>query len=439
MPQKYYKCKIPFHQPYFDEEDIKAVVETLRSGWVTTGPAVKAFEKAFCEYVGALYSVAVNSCTAAMHLALAALGIGPGDAVLTTPYTFVATAEAIQYLGAKPVFVDISEEDFNLDPGLIEDVIRKSGEKVRALLPVHVAGHPCDMKAIMEVAEWYGLRVVEDAAHALEAAIGAERKAQRAGGVETERRAWREVRAEEIRNPLRWKVGTIGDATCFSFYATKNITTGEGGTVTTNDAELAEKIRCLSLHGMSRDAWKRYSAEGSWYYEIIEQGYKYNMPDLLAALGLSQLRKVDKMFRIRRRYAEIYEQELGVLSGIITPKPGLDVRHAWHLYIIRLQTERLKITRTEFIQKLEAAGIGTSVHFIPLHLHPFYQKNFNYKYGDFPVAEKVYESAVSLPLYPKMTEEHVCYVASKVEELLKENYKPTLFAGHEMLSDNSGI
>ncbi|MFQ5864646.1 MAG: DegT/DnrJ/EryC1/StrS family aminotransferase, partial [bacterium] len=211
----------------------------------------------------------------------------------------------------------------------------------------------------------------------------------------------------------------------------------EGGMVTTNDPELARKIRCLSLHGMSRDAWKRYSAEGSWYYEVIFQGYKYNMPDILAALGLSQLKKVEEMFKVRSRYAKIYEEQLSGLEALITPKASRDVRHAWHLYIIRLQTERLKITRNDFIQKLKAAGIGTSVHFVPLHLHPFYQRKFGYKYGDFPVAEKVYKSAISLPLYPKMTQEQVYYVVSKVKELLKEHQKPTLFPGYEILSDDS--
>ncbi len=442
--------KIPFHRPYLDNDDIQAVVETLQSGWITTGPKVKSFESAFCDYVGAPYAVAVNSCTAAMHLALVGLGIGPGDVVVTSPYTFVATAEAIQYVGARPVFVDICEQDFNIDPDILERTIAKLKGKVRAILPVHVAGHPCDMNSIMEIAERSELRVVEDAAHALESAIKAgtsrvaldknmDLKAQKVVVVDrsADGKEWIEKTVSLKKNEEQWeKIGTIGDATCFSFYATRNITTGEGGMVTTNDPELAERIRCLSLHGMSRDAWRRYSAEGSWYYEIVDHGFKYNMPDLLGALGLSQLQKADKMFKIRCKYAEIYEQELGELAGIITPKPGCDVLHAWHLYIIRLQTDCLKITRSEFVEQLKAAGIGTSVHFIPLHLHSYYQQYFNYKYGDFPVAERVYESAISLPLYPKMSEEQVYYVASKVKELIKENYLPTLFRGHEILVKN---
>jgi perosamine synthetase len=420
-----------------DEEDIQAVVETLRSGWVTTGPSVKAFERAFSGYVDVPQAVAVNSCTAAMHLALAALGIGPGDRVVTSTYTFVATAEAILYLGAEPIFIDIQEDDFNLDVGMLETTLKRLNSQVKAVMPVHVAGHPCDMVAITELARKYDFYVVEDAAHALESAVCVS-DVKSVG-----RKALSVKRGEEIGNPKSeignpklgngrwWKVGSIGDATCFSFYATKNITTGEGGMVTTKNVELAERIRCLSLHGMSRDAWKRYTAEGSWYYEIIEQGYKYNMPDILAALGLAQLKKVERMYALRLRYAKIYEQQLSEFEALVTPKVHRDVRHAWHLYVIRLRSEYLRITRNEFIEKLKAVGIGTSVHFIPLHLQPFYQRKFGHKYGDFPVAEKVYESAISLPLYPKMTEEQVYFVASKVRELVEENYKPVLFSGYE--------
>lgn len=513
---------IPFHKPFLDDDDIQAVVETLKSGWITTGPAVRRFEAAFAEYTGAKHAIAVNSCTAAMHLALAGLGVGPGDAVITSPYTFVATAEAIQYLGARPVFVDVREEDFNIDPEKVLEVLRAwevgreragGGEwsvgrgasskgttrkgagrsfatpdsqflipnspnsdtrslipdaqqgRLRAILPVHIAGHPCNMAALMAIAREYGLKVVEDAAHCLEGAVfepgsqgagelgsrGAEEQGstgererrhhglqQRGSGGEREhelasatleapplggalRDAWA-PRDEGTPSPVhtaapaRKKIGTIGDATCFSFYATKNITTGEGGMVTTEDDELAERIRILSLHGMSRDAWKRYTAEGTWVYEIVAQGYKYNMPDILAALGLAQLRKAEKMYALRKRYAMMLLRELEDLEEIILPHEPPNVLHAWHLFIIRLRLEKLKITRNEFIHRLRQRGVHTSVHFIPLHLHPYYQRTYGTRRGDFPVAEKLYESAVSLPFYPAMTEEEVGYVAECVRE-----------------------
>jgi len=389
---------IPFHKPLIEDDDVAAVVETLRSGWITTGPAVKAFEKAFSEYTGAKHAIAVNSCTAAMHLALAALDIGPGDAVITTPYTFVATAEAIQYVGATPVFVDIRESDFNIDPQKIAEFICNWNSspykslRLRALMPVHMAGQPCDMLSIMQIAQQHNLSVVEDAAHCLEGKV----KNYPTG---------------------TGRIGNIGHATCFSFYATKNITTAEGGMATTDDDRLADRMRILSLHGMSRDAWKRYSNEGSWYYEILARGFKYNMPDLLAALGVNQLRKAERMHAIRRRYAEILRDELGGVEEIILPSESDDVTHAWHLFIIRLRQERLTITRNQFIEKLNQSGVHTSVHFIPLHLHPFFQDRFKLRKGDFLVAEKVYESAISLPFYPAMSEEQVRYVAQCVREI----------------------
>jgi dTDP-4-amino-4,6-dideoxygalactose transaminase len=393
---------IPFHKPMIEDDDVAAVVETLKSGWITTGPGVKAFEKSFSEYTGAKHAIAVSSCTAAMHLALAALDIGPGDAVITTPYTFVATAEAIQYVGATPVFVDIRERDLNIDPDQIAKLIREWKTspyfpfRLRALMPVHMAGHPCDMSAIMQVARDNNLAVVEDAAHCLEGAV-------------------------KNYHDGSGKIGAIGDATCFSFYATKNITTAEGGMVTTENDQLADRMRILSLHGMSRDAWKRYSNEGSWYYEILARGFKYNMPDLLAALGRTQLQKAGRMLEIRRRHAQILHQELSEVEEIILPVESDDSTHAWHLFIIRLQPERLKITRNQFIEKLTQAGVHTSVHFIPLHLQPFFRDRFKLRKGDFPVAEKVYDSAVSLPFYPSMADEDVRRVAGVVREVIMEN------------------
>lgn len=415
---------IPFHQPDIDDDDIQAVVDTLRSGWLTTGPQVKRFEEAFCAYTGSPHAMAVNSCTAAMHLALAALGIGPGDAVITTPYTFVATTEAILYVGATPVLVDVREKDFNLDPQRIEQVLEsREGARVRAILPVHVAGHPCAMPEIMDLAERYGLLVVEDAAHALEAAIATPHSP-------------RHSPHSRLHTPADWwKIGTIGDATCFSFYATKNITTAEGGMVTVKDAALAEKIRSLALHGMSRDAWKRYAAEGNWYYEIEAQGFKYNMPDVLAALGISQLKRVERLYAQRRKYVEIYNEHLSELDALITPGEPADIRHAWHLYLLRLKSEKLTLSRNAFIEALRVRGIGTSVHFIPLHLHPYYRRTFGYRPGDFPVAERLYENAVSLPLYPGLSESDVYFVARTVRDVVGRHYRRTSFPGGEAGTD----
>ncbi len=391
--------KVPFHRPFIGDEEIQEVVDTLKSGWLTTGPKVKKFEQAFSEYTGAKHAIAVNSCTAALHLSLAGLGIGPSDVVITTPYTFVATAEAIQYVGARPVFVDIKESDFNIDPVKIEEYLSSGANKelrTRALMPVHMAGQACDMNAIMAIAQKYNLHVVEDAAHCTE--------------------GWLENYQGE-----KAKVGTIGDATCFSFYATKNITTGEGGMLTTDNEELAEKVRILALHGMSRDAWKRYTAEGSWYYEIVAQGYKYNLTDIGAALGLVQLKKVEKMHALREKYAKLLTREFVDLQEIIVPTESPNVRHAWHLFLLRLQLDKLKISRNEFINKLQERGIQTSVHFIPLNLQPYFQQTFGYKKGDFPVAESVYESVISLPFFPSMTEEEVGYVAKCVKEITRNH------------------
>jgi len=320
--------------------------------------------------------------------------------VITSPYTFVSTAEVIQYCGAQPVFADIDAETFNVRP---EEIKRQLSSKTKATIPVHIAGHPCEMQSIMEIARRHNLYVVEDAAHALES----------------------EILDWELQNGKvgTRKIGTIADVTAFSFYATKNLTTGEGGMATTNDENLATKMRILSLHGLSRDAWRRYSSEGSWAYEVIEQGYKYNMSDIMAGIGIAQLKKVRKFWKIRNRYAHMYTEGFSEYPELITPVVRTNIKHAWHLYILRLKLDKLRITRNEFIEKLKGAGIGTSVHFIPLHLHPYYKKRFGCKYGDFPVAERVYESAISLPLYPRMTEEDVKYVIVNACSLVKKYRK----------------
>ena len=373
---------LPYYQPLIEEDEIKEVVDTLKSGWLTMGPKTIEFEKLIAEYTGAKHAIAVNSCTAALHLSLIVLGIGKGDEVITTLFTFASTGNVIVHTGAKPVFVDIERETYNIDPEKIKEAITP---KTKAIIPVHYAGQPCDMKAIMEIAEDYSLFVVEDAAHA----IGAEYEGRR--------------------------IGTFGTTTCFSFYATKNMTTGEGGAITTNDDKLGDKLRILRLHGISKDAWKRYSEKGNWYYEIENCGWKYNMTDMQAALGIHQIKKLDTFIEIRRRYAQIYNEELRKIGGLITPYEKPNVKHVYHLYPILLEN----YNRDEFIEKMQEKSIGCSVHFIPLHLHPFYKNIFGFKKGDFTNAEWIYEREVSLPLYPKMKEEDIHGVVNTVKDIIE--------------------
>src|SRR5262245_16809798 len=333
---------LPCHTPDIGEAEVQAVVETLRSGWLTTGPKVKQFEEEFAEYIGCRHAVAVNSGTAALHLALEAMGIREGDEVIVPTMTFAATAEVVMYLHAWPVLVDCQRDTLNLDPEQLEKVV---SPKTKAIIPVHFGGHPCDMAKILEIARHHNLAVIEDAAHTL--------PARYAGKM----------------------IGTIGDITCFSFYATKTITTGEGGMATTENPEWAERMRVMSLHGISKDAWKRYTAAGSWYYEILSPGYKYNLTDVAAAIGIQQLKKCDRFWKQRQYYAELYRQGFSDVPEITVP-PILKregYQHAWHLYVIQLELERLCIDRREFIELLKEQRIGTSVHFIPLHLHPYYR------------------------------------------------------------------
>ncbi len=376
---------IPYFKPTIEREEIDEVVDTLKSGWITTGPKTKRFEEDFNRYIGSKHSVAVNSCTAALHIALVAAGIKEGDEVITTPFTFASTAEVICYLKAKPVFVDIKEDTYNINPDKIEEKITN---KTKAIIPVHYGGQPCDMDKIMAIAKKYNLKVIEDAAHA----VGAEYKEK--------------------------KIGTIGDITAFSFYATKNMTSAEGGMATTGDDKYAKKMRILSLHGISKDAWKRYSDEGSWYYEILMLGYKYNMTDIQAAMGIHQLKKLERFNKKREMLAEIYNKEFSEIEEIKLRKIKDDVKNVWHLYTIRLDQ-----SRNQFIEELKKRGVGTSVHFIPLHLHPFYKQTLGYKEGDFPVAERVYANIISLPLYSGMNENDVRYVIDAVKDIIKQNKK----------------
>jgi dTDP-4-amino-4,6-dideoxygalactose transaminase len=376
---------LPFALPDLDTMELQEIKEALDSGWVTTGPKAKRFENEFATAVGARDGIAVNSCTAAMHLALDAIGLRSGDEVITTPYTFAATAEVVRYFEAKPVFVDVDEHTLNIDPDLIASAVT---EKTKAILPVHIAGFPVDLDPIHEAATKFRLPVIEDAAHAF---------------------------------PAKYKgrmIGGLSDITCFSFYATKTITTGEGGMICTNNDEYAERCRIMSLHGISKDAWKRYTAEGSWYYEIIAPGYKYNMTDIAAAIGIAQLRKADAMLEKRRRIAQAYDVAFSDLPQVEIPRADPQHQHAWHLYMLRINLETLTINRAQFFEELKDRNIGASVHFIPLHLHPYYRRTFGYKPDDFPVAYREYFREISLPIYSKMSDDDIARVIDAVKDIV---------------------
>jgi dTDP-4-amino-4,6-dideoxygalactose transaminase len=388
---------LPFALPDTDQTEIDAIAEAVRSGWVTTGPKTRQFEAEFAAYVGAKHAMAVNSCTAAMHLALEAIGLGRGDEVITSPYTFAATAEVVRYFDARPVFVDICPHDLNINPDLIEAAIT---QRTKAVIPVHIAGLPADLDAIYAIAAKHGLAVIEDAAHAFPAMYKGRTIGQDLNS---------NASSHLTRNTQHATSSTshVSRFTCFSFYATKTITTGEGGMLCTEDDALAERCHIMALHGISKDAWKRYTAEGSWYYEIIAPGYKYNMTDVAAAMGLAQLRKAERMWRQRCEIARRYNQVFSGLPELHLPDERAECQHAWHLYILRLNLERLRIDRAQFIQELKQLNIGTSVHFIPLHLHPYYRETYGYTPADFPVAYAEYQRVISLPIYSRMSDEDV--------------------------------
>ena len=377
---------IPFHKPYISDDEITEVLDTLKSGWITMGPKTVKFEEEFAKYIGSKQAVAVNSGTAALHLALKAIDLQAGDEVIIPTTTFTATGEVVCYFNAKPILVDVDKKTHNI---AISEIEKAMTSKTRAIIPVHFGGQPCDMDQIKEIAKKKNLFVIEDAAHALPAYYKTE------------------------------KVGTIADITCFSFYSTKPLATGEGGMITTENPEWADRMKVLRLHGISKDAWKRYSKGGSWYYEVTEAGFKYNMTDLQAALGLPQLRKVDWMWGKRKEIAGRYTKAFLSLKEIVTPHVERDRETAWHLYVIKLNVEALRIDRNSFIEKLREKGIETSVHFIPLHRHPFYKNTFRYDSKDFPNAEWIYERSISLPIYPGMKDEEVDYVIENVMDLCK--------------------
>jgi len=368
-------------KPNIGEEEINAVTEVLKSGWLTTGPKVKEFEQNFSQYTGAKNSIAATSCTGSLHSALSSYNIKQGDEVIVPALTFVASAHIVTWLNAKPVLIDSDPETFNIDVNKIEEKITS---KTKAIIPVHYAGHPCEMDEIMKIAKKYNLKVIEDAAHA----VGAEYRGR--------------------------KIGTIGDVTCFSFYVIKNMTTGEGGMATTNDDEVAKKLRKKTYFGIDKDAFDRYKDKGNWYYEVIDQGFKYNMDNMQGALGVEQLKKLDSFNEKRKRLVQHYLNKIKGLDYIRTQETKSYVNHCYHLFPILLDFDKCKINRGQFIEALKAEKIGTSVHFIPLHLHPFYQKEYGYKQGDFPVAEKIYNNLISLPLFPGMSINDVDDVVNSV-------------------------
>jgi len=378
---------LPFALPEIGEEEIAEVVETLRSGWLTTGPRAARFETEFAEFLGGdVQALAVNSATAGLHLALEAVGVGPGDEVITTTYTFTATAEVIRYLGAHPVLVDIDPQTLNLDPAQLERAITP---RTKAIIPVHFGGLACAMNEILALAQKHNLRVIEDAAHAL---------------------------------PTRYQgqlIGTLAsDVTVYSFYATKTITTGEGGMLVTRNAEIAQRCRTMRLHGISRDVFDRYSAtKPSWHYEVVAPGFKYNLPDLAAAVGLQQLKKAWRFQEKRQQMAERYHTALAGLPVELPATAAAGDLHAWHLYVIRLRAEA-PLSRDEFIRRMAERGIGCSVHFIPLHLHPYWRDTYQLSPEQFPAAQAAYERAVSLPLYTRMTAADQQRVIDTMTELL---------------------
>ena len=379
------KFFLPFHKASIGEKEIREVVDALGSGWITTGPKTKKFEEEFVGCVGAKYGVAVNSCTAAMHLALAAIGIKEGDEVIVPVMTFTATAEVVTYFKATPVFIDCDSDTLLMDVGSLEEKITP---KTKAIIPVHYAGQACDIDAILEIAQKHGIKVIWDAAHSF---------------------------------PTEYKgkmVGSFPDITCFSFYATKTLAVGEGGMAVTDNKEYADQMRILSLHGMSKDAWNRYSKEGSWYYEIVAPGYKYNLTDIAAAIGLVQLSRRGELLEKRQKIAQVYRDAFQGMEELTPLKLLSYGSMAWHLFVIKLNLEKLSIDRNRFISELNDRNIGSGVHFIPLHLHPYWKKAYGLKESDFPTASAIYKQIISLPIFPDMADEDAGDVVSAVKDIV---------------------
>lgn len=378
---------LPFSPPFVGEEEIAEVVDSLRSGWITTGPKTKRFEQEFAAYLGAPAALALSSCTAALHTALVAHGIGPGDEVITTPLTFTASVAVIEHVGATPVLADIDPETLNIDPQRVRDAVT---DRTRAVIAVHYGGHPCDLDALQAICDEHDLVLIEDAAHAV---------------------------------PARYKgrmIGSGANPVAFSFYATKNLTTAEGGMLT-GEADLIEKSVVLSLHGMNRDAWKRHDKTGSWRYDIVTPGYKYNMTDLQAGLGLAQLRKLEGMQARRREIAAAYTEAFAPLEAFDLPVEREGCESAWHLYPLRLREGRWTISRDRFIEELRARNIGTSVHFIAVHTFSYYREKYGYRAEDFPIAYRESERVVTIPLHPGLSEGDVGDVVGAVKDVVAQS------------------
>jgi perosamine synthetase len=451
--------KIPFYKPSIGAEEIDEVVATLKSGWLTTGPKTKQFEREFADYLKHKHAIAVNSCTAALHLALEAIGLKAGQGVIVPTMTFAATAEVVRYFGARPILVDCQVEDFNLDVADAERKIQSAlaaGQSVAAIIPVHYGGQIGDVAGVRALARRHNLKIVEDAAHCCpayyrkpesrkqKAESGKQKAESRKQKVESgntlatphptispteaERASASSASALALNYAANgWKpVGASADISCYSFYANKTITTGEGGMACTENDEYADRMRIMSLHGISRDAWKRYTAEGSWYYEIIAPGFKYNMADIAAAIGIHQLRKADRFHRRRTELAGLYGEALKEVEEIILPQIQPNRIHSWHLYVIRLKLNRLKIDRARFITELTQRGVGTSVHWLPLHMHPYYRETYGYAPEDLPVACSLYPEIITLPIYPDMTGEDVSYVCGAIKDIIAVNRRTGL-------------
>ena len=378
---------LPFSPPMIGQEEIDEVVDTLRSDWLTTGPKTRRFEHQFAEHLGAPAALALNSCTAGLHTALSTLGIGPGDEVITSCMTFAASVNVIEHVGARPVLVDVEPDTLNLSPVHVEKSITP---KTRAILPVHYAGHPANLDAISALASQYRLEVIEDAAHA----IGASYRGR--------------------------PIGSGPYPASFSFYATKNLTTGEGGMLT-GTPEFLQEARVISLHGMSREAWNRYEKGGGWEYDVVRPGYKYNMTDIQAAIGIWQLKKLPWFQQRRRQLAEMYQAAFAGVNGLRLPATHSEVDHAWHLYVLRLDADRWNVPRDRFVEEMKRRNIGTSVHFIPVHLHSYYRDKYGYQADDFPVALDNYRRMVSLPLNPRMSDADAGDVIEAVRDIARSS------------------
>lgn len=375
---------LPFSPPCIGEDEIKEVINTLRSDWITTGPKTKRFEAEFATYLGAKEALALNSCTAGLHTALAALGVRAEDEVITTPMTFAASVNVIEHVGARPILADVEADTLNIDPSKIEAAI---SHRTKAIIVVHFAGHPVRMDAVNEIAQRFNIPVIEDAAHAL---------------------------------PARYKgklIGSGSNPTAFSFYATKNLTTAEGGMLT-GTASFLERCRILSLHGMSRDAWKRYERSGNWFYEIVAPGFKYNMTDIQASIGLVQLQRLEQFQTSRREIVRAFQEALAHEAALELPTERASVTHAWHLFPVRLRLDAIRIDRDRFIDELRERNIGASVHFIPIHIHPFYRDKYGYKPSDFPIAFDNFRRVLSLPLNPRLTTQDVADVVDAVSDVI---------------------